>query len=178
MTSAPELLQALLAGGEVADEVQEWLVRAFVTWLRQGGAVSLPAALGLHDRPYIVRLRLRDFWLREAARLLAASRGPRGGRSIGHNMGPWTLARRLHSAVDSFGGGNWLEWRRLTEPPPTCSRVEAALWLALRCCDQRPATVQQYANIIAGTQVKSGVDLDLRTSAAAKMRASRFNSEA
>lgn len=133
-------LHRLLTGAATVDDVAE-LAAAVARWLA-GDAVSIEAALGLPaTRPHLLRIALRDLWLREAAAILRDELG---------DVTQWGLACRLHLAVRSFLGVRWPSWRREVGPPwSRATRVDIALFFAAHWCDRLPATDRQYSTIVA-----------------------------
>jgi hypothetical protein len=133
------LLQSVLDG--TADPAAiEWLRRGFVKWLQSGAALTLPACLGLHARPFLIRIALRDFWLRDAGRCI-------------EQRSDWGRAKALHAAARQFLGYPWPVWKRAAEPPwARCTRLQACLFFAAKAHADFPESVRQYFNILCETK--------------------------
>jgi hypothetical protein len=138
MIEGAALLLEQLCDGDVDAAVADWLRTGFLRWLHSDGSLTLPACLHLHARPAVVRIGLRDRWLREAAR------DPVEALSL------WRRAKRLRVEVASFESRSWPSWRREREPPwERCSRVQACLFYAFRAGAAMPQTTEQFRNILA-----------------------------
>lgn len=134
---APLLLQRFIEAPAAADpEVIAWLADGFGRWLASDGRPGLPAFLGLHTRPSIVRRAQRDAWLRAAAAEIPGD-------------SPWAIASRLQDALRRFQRSAWPRWKDLPGPPAAATDLQRLLWLALRTGVAMPGTVQGLCNITA-----------------------------
>ena len=111
-------------------------------WVAGGDRISLPVCMGIPGRPGLVKIAMRDQWLREAARHL--------------DGGPWDRARALRRAAKRFEAGKWQFWKNSPSPPPESTHMEQALHLALRSGARLPSSDQQYSNILNGKTKSAG----------------------
>ena len=119
--SHAEALAARLAAGQVDADVLRWLQRGFSAWARSGGELGMERCLHLTATPFQRRVRQRNGWLAELARLVATEPGE----------GP--LAHRVHRALDRFQTrGLWTNWKADPEPPAGAAQLHAAAFWVLR----------------------------------------------
>lgn len=129
------LLQRALECGAFDADTEAWMLGSLRRWLAAGGQLSLTACLGIPARPGLVKIAMRDQWLREGAAELPG--------------GPWDQAAALRAAANRFESGKWRFWKHSPLPPPDATRLEKALHLALRSGAKLPRSIQQYRNILA-----------------------------
>jgi hypothetical protein len=94
--------------------------------------------MGLPDNPELVRLMLRDAYLREAGQLIQADLSKTK-----------SLPGALQAEARRFAGHRWLCWAEHGAPPPNADSLDRLLFLAMQCGGGRlPATARQYATIL------------------------------
>jgi hypothetical protein len=135
VTSDALRLAELVAHDLMRDDAQAWLADGFRRWLRAGGSISLQRALRLPATVASLRRALRDRHLAEAFDALPAG------------LTAWQRARVLAEAAREFERRKWPLWRRHTAAPAEATRVEVALFYALKCGARLPATAQAFATL-------------------------------
>ncbi|MDP1649652.1 MAG: hypothetical protein Q8M01_15830 [Rubrivivax sp.] len=134
-----EALAARLARGEVDAEALRWMRDGFAAWSRAGGEVSLERCLRLRSTPFQRRVRQRNAWLSELARLVDAEPGE----------GP--IARRVHGAWESFlSRGPWRSWRDLDTPPAGAAELHVALYWCSKFNDGDSLSVWHIHDLLRG----------------------------
>lgn len=134
--TAPEVhLQALIASAGTDAAAAAWVARGLSAWLNFNGAVPLPRCLGLPTHPRDVRIRLRNLWLIEAARLIEAA------------TTPWDRAKQLAAACKRFDDLQWPAWKDAPLPPVRATQLQAALFFA-RSQAGYPRTARMFRNIL------------------------------
>lgn len=106
--------------------------------LRRPRPVSLSRCLGLPDNPEIVRIGMRDYYVRRAATELG--RTLHAGRS---------LPAALCAEARHFLLHRWLCWCEFDFPPPNARELDRLLFLAAKASGgSLPKSARQYANIL------------------------------
>lgn len=151
MADPMEWLQQLLDG--TADPATlEHVRRSFRTWSNSGRRavrdadgrpvrarpVSLSRCFGLPDNPEVARKRMRDDYLRRAARELVATLPPTR-----------SLPVALRDEALRFLRHRWLCWCEFDFPPPNVRELDRLLFFATKAGGGAlPASARQYAYIL------------------------------
>jgi hypothetical protein len=145
-------LLAQILEGKADAQALEALRSGCTTWLRSASKarssgigvlkgqnqLSLARCLHIPASPERARKELRNYHLREAAKLLPVAQSK-----------PWTLAEAVHREAKSFAGHQWLCWVDLQKPPSYCSDVNRHLfWAMLWGGGKLPSTTRSISNII------------------------------
>lgn len=132
MPESLDLVRRIVERGEIDAATEGWIVAAFSGWWRDGRD---PARLGMFMRlPTASRSSVaeRNYWLG-----IAAGELPETDR-----------AATLRRLAGEFMRKTWPQWRRASQPPPSASVLEAALFFAadagagMQFCDK------QWRNIV------------------------------
>lgn len=138
--------------GSPDEATIEHLRCGFNTWLKTGKreglgvdgkrrrtrSPSLMRFMGLPDNPELVRLMLRDTYLREAGQIIGADLAKTK-----------SLASALQVEARRFAGHRWICWAGYGAPPPNADSLDRLLFLAMQCGGGRlPTTARQYATIL------------------------------
>jgi hypothetical protein len=133
-----------LARGEPDDEALRWVCAGFAARSRAGGAVSLERCLRLRSTPFQRRVRQRNAWLSEAARLLAAE------------PGEGSIARRVHQALDRFQTrGLWASWKGQPSPPEGAAALHTALFWTLKLNAGQALSHWHIGDLLRGIQIQT-----------------------
>ena len=125
-----------IADGRITPADLSHLQRGFATWIHADGAVSLERCLRLpNSRPALQRAQ-RDLWLRELARLMGAS---------GLWLGPVAIEQQLNRFIER---GPWRFWKKLQDPPPDSTSLDAATFRVLKCTGGRALSARHLSRVV------------------------------
>lgn len=138
--------------GTPGPEAAEHLRAAFIAWFQSGeheqrgidgkkarrSHPGLARFLRVPENPELARLKVRDWYLRQASELVHADYSQRYRRAV-----------RLHAAAQHFMARQWPCWWHLKTPPSNASKLEALLWHAAQAGSGRlPTTARRYAQLL------------------------------
>lgn len=108
------------------------------TWLAHGGTVSLERCARLPNTPGAVRNAARNYWLRQAAELIAP------GQVRYHQ------AQALEAALLAFTRkGPWPEWRTYQKPPTEASQLNQVLFYVAKHHGDGSLSARQIDRVLA-----------------------------
>lgn len=136
------LLRRLIESGPGDDPVRQWMFSALTRWLRSDRNLSVPACMGLPNKPALARRALRNVYLCAAASRMEGS--------------VWARAQLLRKAINRFACATWPRWRHLSTPPSRATELESLLFRAFSTGAPMPDTVQAFCNVLVGIAPAAG----------------------
>lgn len=138
------LLDSLFSGEAITADVREWMLRAFLHYLRHGGADPLDRFLGLGpinagERSLSTRLNLlkRDLILSEALDQI----------SIDPDLSDWGRCLRLQKELATFEAHAWPIYKHHQTPPPDWPDWKRKLFSAFQVGIRVPRTARALYGI-------------------------------
>lgn len=139
------LLDSLITGETMSEDVRHWLIKAFVHYLRHGGAEPLDRFLGLApinagERSLSTRLALlkRDLHLVQSLDKIA----------LDTTVSDWERCLRLEREIPSFEAHAWKLHKHCVFPPASWPEWKKELFCAFQSSSRMPRTARRLNDIL------------------------------